>query len=253
MRCRVPFPVYPRTLLRYSPPMTEKSKDIPGSGQRRKKQRVLTAKGRKVSSTNWLRRQLNDPYVAAARAAGWRSRAAFKLLQMDEKLHFLKPGQRVIDLGAAPGGWSQVAQQAVNRTGGGKGQVVALDLLEMEPLPGVTFLQGDFYDDAVLDAVRQQLGGPADIVLSDMAPNTIGVKQADHLRIMALAEGAFDFAAGILAPGGVFVAKVFQGGAQGELLTALKKGFTSVHHIKPPASRSDSSEMYVVGLGWRGI
>ena len=203
---------------------------------------------RKLSpaSQAWLRRQLNDPYVAAAKAQGWRSRAAFKLIELDDRFALLKPGLRVVDLGSAPGGWSQVA---VHR---GVSHVLALDLLAMDPVPGAAFLQGDFNDPDMPARLTALLGGPADLVLSDMAPNTTGHTATDHLRIIALAEMALQFAATVLAPGGGFVAKVFQGGSEGQMLAPMKRLFTSVRHAKPPASRKDSSELYVVAQGFRG-
>ncbi|MBI4031097.1 MAG: RlmE family RNA methyltransferase [Proteobacteria bacterium] len=220
-----------------------------GSGRRSArdpKQRVRTARRRTASSTRWLERQLNDPYVRKAQLEGYRSRAAYKLREMDERLGLIKPGMTVVDLGSAPGGWSQVAAQK------GAGRVVAIDLLPMDPLPGVTFLQMDFMDEGAPDALLSAIGGEgADVVLSDMAPNTTGHRNTDHLRIMALAEAAYDFAADVLKPGGAFVTKVFQGGTQSELLQRLKKDFEKVRHIKPPASRSDSSEQYVVATGAR--
>jgi 23S rRNA (uridine2552-2'-O)-methyltransferase len=209
------------------------------------KTRVKTARGRKTSSKKWLERQLNDPYVRRAQAEGMRSRAAYKLLEINEKTELLTPGQRVVDLGAAPGGWSQVAAARNCR-------VVALDLLEMDPLPGVTFLKMDFMDDGAPEALKAALGGPADLVLSDMAPNTSGHKATDHLRIMALVEAAAAFAGQILAPGGAFVAKVFQGGAEQTLLAGLKRDFSKVRHVKPPASRKESAEQYLVATGYRG-
>jgi 23S rRNA (uridine2552-2'-O)-methyltransferase len=210
--------------------------------------RLKTAKGRPVASQRWLERQLNDPYVAAARAAGWRSRAAFKLIELDERFKLLRPGGRVVDLGAAPGGWTQVAVRRV----GERGRVVALDLLEMDPVPGATVLRGDFQEAAAEEAVRAALAGPADLVLSDMAPNTTGHTATDHLRITALAELALDFAASVLAPGGAYVAKLFQGGAEKPLLDRLKRDFAQVRHAKPPASRKDSAETYLVATGFRG-
>jgi 23S rRNA (uridine2552-2'-O)-methyltransferase len=210
--------------------------------------RLRTAKGRSTASQRWLSRQLNDPYVQAAKARGLRSRAAFKLIELDQKFRLLKPGLRVVDLGAAPGGWTQVALQAV----GERGRVVALDLLPMDPIPGVTVLQGDFQEEAAERAVEAALDGQADLVLSDMAPNTTGHAATDHLRIIALAELALDFACRVLAPGGAFVAKVFQGGSEKELLDRLKRAFAEVRHAKPPASRKDSSELYVVATGFRG-
>lgn len=210
---------------------------------------VKTAKARSNASARWLARQLNDPYVKRAKAEGWRSRAAFKLLELDAKFHLLKPGQRVVDLGAAPGGWTQVALKAV----GERGRVVALDLLEMDPIPGATLLRGDFTEETAEHAVLEALGGQADLVLSDMAPNTTGHGATDHLRITALAELALDFAERTLAPGGAFCAKLFAGGAEREMLARMKAGFTKVAHAKPPASRKDSSELYVVALGFRGV
>lgn len=209
---------------------------------------VKTARSRSNASQRWLLRQLNDPYVKAAQAQGWRSRAAFKLIELDERFKLLKPGTRVVDLGAAPGGWSQVAL----RTLGERGHVVALDLLPMDTLAGATILQGDFQDDATEAAVREALGGPADLVLSDMAPNTTGHAATDHLRIMDLAALALDFAVKVLAPGGGFVAKVFQGGSEKQMLETLRHHFAQVRHAKPPASRKDSSELYVVATGFKG-
>jgi 23S rRNA (uridine2552-2'-O)-methyltransferase len=220
-----------------------------GRGRREMSVRVKTARGRKPSSTRWLQRQLNDPYVAAAKREGYRSRAAYKLIEIDDKHQFLQPGSLVVDLGAAPGGWSQVAAQRVMP--GGK--VIAIDLLEMDALPDVTVLQGDFLEDSGLDAVNAALAGQkADIVLSDMAPSATGHRQTDHLRTVALAEAALDFALGVLAPGGVFLAKVFQGGAEGEMLDLLKRCFATVRHIKPKASRPESPETYVLATGFRG-
>ncbi|HEV7267563.1 MAG TPA: RlmE family RNA methyltransferase [Falsiroseomonas sp.] len=209
--------------------------------------RLRTAKGRSSQSQRWLERQLNDPYVQAAKAAGWRSRAAFKLTELDEKFHLLKPGGRVVDLGAAPGGWTQVAVRKV----GDRGRVVGLDLLAVDPVPGATLLQGDFQDPAAEAAVEAALGGQADLVLSDMAPNTTGHGATDHLRIMSLAELALDFALRVLAPGGAFVAKVFQGGSEKAFLATLKQRFAQVRHAKPPASRKDSAELYVVATGFK--
>ena len=217
-------------------------------GTRRLAVRVRKARRRKASSTEWLTRQLNDPYVAEAQRLGYRSRAAFKLLQLDERCRLLAPGRRVLDLGCAPGGWSQIA---VERTGG-RGTVVGIDLNETDPVPGATILQGDFRDEATAAAVRDALGGPADLVLSDMAAPATGHAATDHLRIVALAEDAFAFAASVLRPGGAFVAKVFQGGAEGDLLAALKKSFAEVRHAKPAASRAESAETYVVAKGFRG-
>ncbi len=207
--------------------------------------RLATARGRSTSSQHWLRRQLNDPYVAEAKARGWRSRAAFKLIELDDRYHLIRKGFSVVDLGAAPGGWSQVA---VRR---GAGRVLGLDLLPIEPVAGATFLVGDFNDADMPARLRALLGGPADVVLSDMAPNTTGHGATDHVRIVALAELALDFAVRVLAPGGAFVTKVFQGGAERELLDPLKRRFATVRHAKPAASRKESSELYVVATGFR--
>jgi len=211
-------------------------------------QNVKTGRGRKTSSTLWLRRQLNDPYVARAKAEGWRSRAAFKLLELDEKFSLLKAGARVIDLGCAPGGWCQVAVKAI----GNKGKVVGIDYLAMPTVAGAEFLEMNFLDEGAPANLKVLLGGPADLVLSDMAAPTTGHKATDHMRIVALAEAALDFAEDILAPGGTFVCKVFAGGAEGELLTRLKQNFEIVKHAKPKASRSDSAEKYVVAKGFSG-
>lgn len=210
--------------------------------------RLRTAKGRSTASQRWLERQLNDPYVRAAKAAGWRSRAAFKILELDEKYSLFRPGLRVVDLGAAPGGWTQVAVQRV----GERGKVVGLDLLPMDVIAGATLLQGDFQDEAVEQQVLDALDGPADLVMSDMAPNTTGHNATDHLRILGLVELALDFAGKVLTPGGAFVAKVFQGGTERDLLNRMKRDFATVKHAKPPASRKDSAEMYVVAQGFRG-
>ncbi len=206
---------------------------------------VRTAKGRSAASQRWLARQLNDPYVAAARQQGWRSRAAFKLLELDDRFHLIRRGALVVDLGAAPGGWTQVA---VRR---GAGRVVGIDLLPVDPVERAVFLQGDFTEPEVRERLIAELGGRADLVLSDMAPNTTGHAATDHLRIMALAEAALDFAVEVLAEGGAFVAKVFQGGAEKAMLDRLRRHFTSVRHAKPPASRKESSELYVVATGFR--
>jgi 23S rRNA (uridine2552-2'-O)-methyltransferase len=208
---------------------------------------VKTAKKRSNSSQRWLARQLNDPYVKAAVAQGYRSRAAFKLVELDAKFGLLKPGLRVVDLGAAPGGWTQVALRSL----GERGRVVGLDLLPMEPIPGATLLEGDFQDESVEQAVLAALDGQADLVLSDMAPNTTGHANTDHLRIMVLAELALDFALKVLAPGGAFVSKLFQGGSEKAMLERLRRHFTKVSHAKPPASRKESSELYVVATGFR--
>jgi 23S rRNA (uridine2552-2'-O)-methyltransferase len=219
-----------------------------GSGTRPLAVRVKKARRRKPSSTEWLNRQLNDPYVAEAHRLGYRSRAAFKLLQLDERFHLLKPGMRVVDLGCAPGGWSQIAARRV----GPQGRIVGIDLSPTEPMEGVILLAGDFRDPDMADRIRDALGGPADLVLSDMAAPATGHAATDHLRIVALAEGAFAFADSILKPGGAFVAKVFQGGAEGELLAALKRAFAEVRHAKPAASRAESAETYVIAKGFRG-
>lgn len=215
------------------------------------KQRVRTARKRSLSSKRWLERQLNDPYVAQAQREGWRSRAAYKLLEIDRRFRLLKPGARVVDLGAAPGGWSQVAAKAVGGAEG-KGRVVGIDLLPVEPLPGATFLELDFLDEDAPRRLRELLGGPADVVLSDMAANATGHKATDHLRIVALAEAAAEFARAVLAPGGAFLAKVLQGGTEGALLADLKRDFAQVRHVKPAASRADSAELYVLATGFRG-
>lgn len=213
--------------------------------------RVKTAKKRSHASTQWLNRQLNDPYVQAAKREGFRSRAAYKLLEIDQKKRLLKPNQRIVDLGAAPGGWSQIAADRVG-SAEGRGRVVAIDLLEIEPIPGVDFMQLDFLDDQAPDILKERLGGQADIVMSDMAANTTGHRKTDHLRIVGLVEAAALFASEVLAPGGAFLAKVFQGGTEGDLLAALKRDFAKVEHVKPPASRADSAELYVLATGFRG-
>ncbi|MCE4224537.1 RlmE family RNA methyltransferase [Methylobacterium sp. C25] len=212
------------------------------------KQRVKTGRGRTLSQKRWLERQLNDPYVARAKREGYRSRAAFKLIEIDERFNLLKPGQKIVDLGAAPGGWSQVAAKKI----GAEGKVVGIDLLEIEPMTGVEFITLDFLDPTAPGILTEMLGGPADFVMSDMAANTTGHKKTDHLRIIGLAEVAAHFAREILAPGGSYLAKVFQGGTEGELLTDLKRDFATVRHVKPNASRADSSELYVLATGFRG-
>jgi 23S rRNA (uridine2552-2'-O)-methyltransferase len=209
--------------------------------------RIRTAKGRKVSSTRWLERQLNDPYVKKAKAENYRSRAAYKLLELDERFGLLKGVKAVVDLGIAPGGWSQVVRRRSSQS-----QVVGIDLLPTEPIDGVTILQMDFMDDSAPDKLRDALGGPADLVLSDMAANTVGHQQTDHLRTMALVEAGLEFAREVLRPGGAYVAKVLAGGADNDLVAALKRNFTTVKHAKPPASRKDSSEWYVVAQGFKG-
>jgi 23S rRNA (uridine2552-2'-O)-methyltransferase len=208
--------------------------------------RLKTATGRSPASQRWLNRQLNDPYVRAAVSAGWRSRAAFKLLELDDKYHLITPGARVVDLGAAPGGWAQVALQR------GAARVVGIDLLDIDPVEGASFIKADFNDPAVEDRLLALIGGQAELVLSDMAPNTTGHTATDHIRIVALTELALHFAVRTLVPGGAFVAKVFQGGSERQLLQPLKRQFTTVRHAKPPASRKDSSELYVVAIGFRG-
>jgi 23S rRNA (uridine2552-2'-O)-methyltransferase len=213
--------------------------------------RVKTAKQRSASSAAWLARQLNDPYVAEAKRLGYRSRAAFKLIELDERFHLLKRGARIVDLGAAPGGWTQIAAQKIGAEEG-RGKLVAADILPMEAVPGATVLQQDFLDEKAPAEIMAALGGQADVVLSDMAAPTTGHAQTDHLRIVALAEAAYEFAKEVLAPGGTFVAKVFQGGAEGELFAALKRDFTTLRHAKPPASRAESAEVYVVAQGFRG-
>jgi 23S rRNA (uridine2552-2'-O)-methyltransferase len=213
--------------------------------------RVRSARRRKPSSTEWLSRQLNDPYVAQARRLGYRSRAAFKLIELDDRFRLLLRGRRVVDLGCAPGGWTQVAVERVGaRTG--PGAVVGIDLAETTPIPGATILRADVHDPNAVTAIKAELGGLADLVLSDMAPSTTGHAATDHLRIVALAQAAFAFAEQILKPGGMFVAKVFQGGAEGALLAQLKAAFTELRHAKPPASRAQSAETYVIAKGFRG-
>jgi 23S rRNA (uridine2552-2'-O)-methyltransferase len=207
---------------------------------------VKTAKSRSPASARWLARQLNDPYVTAAKQQGLRSRAAFKLLELDERFHLIRKDARVLDLGAAPGGWTQVA---VKR---GAGSVLAMDLLPIDPVPGATIVQGDFSDPDMPARLADELGGSVDLVLSDMAPNTTGHAATDHIRIVALAEMALHFAVQILAPGGAFVTKVFQGGSEKQILDILKRNFSSVRHAKPPASRKESSELYVVATGFKG-
>ncbi len=221
---------------------------------RRATVRVKTARGRTVSSQQWLQRQLNDPYVAEAKKRGYRSRAAFKLLQLDDRFHLLRPGRRVVDLGCAPGGWTQVAVERVKPGDGkpGLGRIVGVDILAMDPVPGATIVELDFLDPTAPERLKALLAGPADLVLSDMAAPTTGHASTDHIRIVALAEAAYDFARAALVPGGIFLCKVFQGGAEGDLLAALKRDFTTVRHAKPPASRAESAEVYVVAMGFRG-
>jgi 23S rRNA (uridine2552-2'-O)-methyltransferase len=209
--------------------------------------RVKTAKGRKIGSTRWLERQLNDPYVKRARAEGYRSRAAYKLVELDERFGFLKGAKRVVDLGIAPGGWAQIVRQRLPQA-----ILVGIDLLPTDPIEGAIILQMDFMDDEAPTRLREALGGPADLILSDMAANTVGHPQTDHLRTMGLVEAALEFAADILAPGGAFVAKVLAGGADANLVAELKRRFAAVKHAKPPASRKGSSEWYVVAQGFKG-
>jgi len=203
-----------------------------------------------VSSRQWLQRQLNDPYVARAKREGMRSRAAYKLMEIDDKARFLRKGARVVDLGAAPGGWSQVAAQRVSATE--QGRVIAIDILAMEPVPGVDFIALDFLDRTAPDKLKDMIGGPADVVLSDMAANATGHARTDHLKIMALVEAAAEFAREVLAPGGTFLAKVLQGGTEAALLASLKRDYKTVKHVKPPASRTDSAELYLLATGFRG-
>ncbi|MEM9369777.1 MAG: RlmE family RNA methyltransferase [Pseudomonadota bacterium] len=227
-----------------------------GRGERALKVKVKTAKGRRLSSTRWLERQLNDPYVARARNEGYRGRAAYKLIEIDDKVRFLVPGARVVDLGAAPGGWCQVAVARVNalgaKSGKAVGRVIGIDLQEMEPIAGAELFQLDFLEEAADQAVKTVLSGPADVVLSDMAAASTGHRQTDHLKIMALAEAAAEFAKDVLSDGGTFCTKMLQGGAETGLLTDLKKNFRKVSHIKPPASRKDSAEIYLVAAGFKG-
>ncbi|UNC13596.1 RlmE family RNA methyltransferase [Acidiphilium multivorum] len=213
--------------------------------RRRAAVRLKAARKHKPSSQKWLLRQLNDPYVAAAKERGFRSRAAFKLIELDEKFGLIGKGARVVDLGAAPGGWTQVALER------GASRVVGIDLLDIDPIAGATLIKGDFQDESMETALAEILGGPADVVMSDMAPNTTGHTATDHLRIMGLAELALDFAFKHLAPGGAFVTKLFQGGAQGDMLNLLKRRFVQVRHAKPEASRKDSRELYLVATGYR--
>jgi 23S rRNA (uridine2552-2'-O)-methyltransferase len=217
-----------------------------GRGQRELAVRVKGS--RSLSSRRWLERQLNDPYVARARREGYRSRSAYKLIEIDDKHHVLKAGARVVDLGAAPGGWSQVAARRI----GQGGRVVAIDLLAMDTIPGVAFVQLDFLDPAAPERLKAMLGGRADVVLSDMAANATGHKRTDHLKVMGLVEAAAEFARAVLAPGGAFLSKVIQGGTEAALLADLKRDFASVKHVKPAASRADSAELYVLATGFRG-
>ena len=235
--------------------MPKKGGNTSGRGQRDLKVKVKTARGRRLSSTRWLERQLNDPYVKRAQAEGYRGRAAFKILELDDKFGFLTPGARIVDLGCAPGGWCQVAVRRVNALGedkGPQGSVLGIDLQEVEPIAGAQLHVLDFLEEGADDQVKTWLGGQADVVMSDMAAASSGHKQTDHLRIMALCEAAAELAFDVLAPGGTFVAKVLAGGAEGELQKLLKQKFTKVANVKPPASRSDSSEKFVVATGFRG-
>ncbi|HEY7231685.1 MAG TPA: RlmE family RNA methyltransferase [Pseudolabrys sp.] len=220
------------------------------TGPRQLKVRVRSSKNRSQSSKLWLERQLNDPYVARAKREGMRSRAAYKLMEIDDKAHFLRKGARVVDLGAAPGGWSQVAARRVDAPA--RGRVVAIDILPMEPVPGVEFAGLDFLDESAPAKLKDMIGGPADVVLSDMAANATGHAKTDHLKIMALVEAAADFAREVLAPGGSFLAKVLQGGTETELLTSLKRDYRIVKHVKPAASRAESAELYLLASGFRG-
>lgn len=221
-----------------------------GRGERALKVRVKSARGRSVSSKHWLERQLNDPYVARAKREGFRSRAAFKLIEIDDKHRFLRPGLRVVDLGAAPGGWSQVAAKRVGAPD--RGRVVGIDLLPIDPIPGVETMQLDFLDAAAPERLAAELAGGADVVLSDMAANATGHRATDHLKIMGLVAAAAEFAREVLSPGGTFLAKVLQGGTEAALLADLKRDFASIKHVKPAASRPDSAELYVLATGFRG-
>ncbi len=233
-------------------PMARRPGKSSGGSRRDLRVKVHKGRGRTTSSRRWLERQLNDPYVAEARRLGLKSRAAFKLIELDDEHHFLKPGLCVVDLGAAPGGWSQVAAERVHAVEG-EGAVVAIDLHSMEPIPGVQCLKMDFEDDAAPDAIMAALGGRRpDVVISDMAAHATGHRQTDHLKIMALCEIALDFARQVLRPGGVFLCKVLRGGTEAELLAAMKRDFASVKHVKPKASREDSAELYVLATGFRG-
>lgn len=225
-----------------------------GQPSKKKKSRFATglsvtlkkSRGRSTSQQRWLKRQLNDPYVRAAQQQGWRSRAAFKLIELNDKFHFLKPGLKVVDLGAAPGGWSQVAVHCK------ADKVIGIDLLPVDPVAGAEIFQGDFTEPQNLDLLIDKLGGKADLVMSDMAPNTTGHAATDHIRIIDLTEQALDFAIQILNPNGVFIAKVFQGGSEHGMLNTLKQSFKVVKHAKPPASRKESRELYVVAIGFKG-
>lgn len=234
--------------------MTEKPNS--GRGQRDLRVKVKTAKGRRLSSTLWLERQLNDPYVQRAKREGYRGRAAFKIMELDDRYGFLKPGVRVVDLGCAPGGWCQVAVPRINALGENsrkpRGRIIGVDLQEVEPIAGVELHQLDFLSDGADALVKEWLGGKADVVLSDMAAAASGFKSADHLRIIALIEAALEFAYDVLEEGGTFVAKVLAGGAESQMQAELKRNFTKVANVKPPSSRKDSSEKFVVAMGFRG-
>ncbi|TFL15931.1 RlmE family RNA methyltransferase [Jannaschia formosa] len=236
--------------------MTKKPKNSSGRGRRDLTVKVKTARGRRLSSKLWLERQLNDPYVQRARAEGYRGRAAYKIMELDDKYGFLKPGSRVVDLGCAPGGWLQVAVPRINADGSRpskpRGRIVGIDLQEVDPIAGAEIHVLDFMADGADERVKEWLGGPADVVMSDMAAASSGHKQTDHLRIIALCEAAAELAFDVLAPGGTFVAKVLAGGAEGELQAELKRRFEKVANVKPAASRSDSSEKFVVAQGFRG-
>jgi 23S rRNA (uridine2552-2'-O)-methyltransferase len=236
--------------------MAKEPKNSSGRGQRDLKVKVKTARGRKTSSTRWLQRQLNDPYVKRAKLEGYRGRAAFKILEIDDKYRFLVPGARVVDLGCAPGGWCQVAVPRVNalgeKSGKAQGSVLGIDLQAVDPIAGAEIHQLDFMEEGADDKVKAWLGGKADVVMSDMAAASSGHKQTDHLRIISLCEAAAELAFDVLEEGGTFVAKVLAGGAEGSLQTVLKQRFDKVANYKPPASRSDSSEKFVVALGFRG-
>jgi len=231
-------------------------KPTSGRGQRDLKVKVKTARGRKLSSTRWLERQLNDPYVARARREGYRGRAAYKVMELDDRFRFLVPGARVVDLGCAPGGWCQVAVPRINalgeKPGKAVGRIIGVDLQEVDPIPGAELHVLDFLEDGADDRIKSWLDGPADVVMSDMAAASSGHKQTDHLRIVALGEAAAELAFDVLSPGGTFVAKVLAGGAEAGLQTQLKQRFEKVVNVKPPASRSDSSEKFVVATGFRG-
>ena len=229
-----------------------------GRSGRGRTERLRKSKGRKESSTRWLKRQLSDPYVAEARERGLRSRAAFKLMELDDRFHFLKPGLSVVDLGSAPGGWTMVATERVNaqgsgqgKRGGRRGRVIGIDLQETDAVPGAVLFRRDFIDEGAPELLKAALEGPADVVLSDMAAPATGHAATDHLRVIALLEAAFDFACEVLAPGGAFVGKAYQGGTEGELLARIKRRFKTVKHAKPPASRKQSAETYVVAQGFK--